>query len=85
MQTISAAGAQGMFWAFCAVMGLSMGAELAAVGKINESYLGRILRITLLAPTIVEAILGGRQPTKLPVGWRGISELTDCGLLTAGG
>lgn len=24
MQTISAAGAQGMFWAFCAVMGLSM-------------------------------------------------------------
>ena len=37
-------------------------AELAATEKINQSYLCRVLRLTLLAPGIVEAILDGRQP-----------------------
>jgi hypothetical protein len=36
-------------------------AELAAAERINESYLSRVLRLTLLAPDIVEAILDGRQ------------------------
>ena len=36
--------------------------ELAAAEKINASYVSRILRLTLLAPDIVEAILDGRQP-----------------------
>jgi len=36
--------------------------ELAAVEKINSSYDSRLLRLTLLAPDIVEAILDGRQP-----------------------
>ena len=40
-------------------------AEIAAAEKINESYVGRVLRLTLLAPAIVEAILGGRQPLGL--------------------
>jgi hypothetical protein len=40
-------------------------AEIAAVEKINESYVGRVLRLTLLAPDIVEPILGGRQPAWL--------------------
>lgn len=40
-------------------------AEIAAAEKINESYVGRVLRLTLLAPDIVEAILGGRQPVGL--------------------
>ena len=53
-------------------------AEIAGAEKINESYVGRVLRLTLLAPDIVEAILGGRQPAGLqldhllarfPVGW----------------
>src|SRR6202171_6088088 len=35
--------------------------ELAAAEKINESYVSRVLRLTLLAPDIVEAILDGRQ------------------------
>ena len=35
--------------------------ELAAAEKINVSYVSRILRLTLLAPAIVEAILDGRQ------------------------
>jgi hypothetical protein len=35
--------------------------EIAAVEKINASYVGRVLRLTLLAPDIVEAILNGRQ------------------------
>jgi hypothetical protein len=39
--------------------------EIAAVEKINESYVGRVLRLTLLAPDIVEAILGGWQPAEM--------------------
>ena len=37
-------------------------AELAAAEKINPSYVSRVLRLTLLSPTMVEAILAGRQP-----------------------
>jgi hypothetical protein len=40
-------------------------AEIAVGEKINESYVGRVLRLTLLAPDIVEAIMIGRQPAKL--------------------
>jgi hypothetical protein len=40
-------------------------AEIAAAEKINESYVGRVLRLTLLAPDIVETILAGRQPPGL--------------------
>jgi hypothetical protein len=39
--------------------------KIAAAEKINASYVGRILRLTLLAPDIIEAILDGRQPTDL--------------------
>ena len=35
--------------------------EIAAAEKINPSYVCRILRLTLLAPEIVQAILDGRQ------------------------
>lgn len=54
-------------------------AELAAAEKINESYVCRILRLTMLAPDIVEEILEGKQPPKLqmdmllrplPLEWR---------------
>lgn len=53
-------------------------AEIANAEKINETYVGRVLRLTLLAPDIVEAILNGRQPEglqldglmrRLPVAW----------------
>jgi hypothetical protein len=42
--------------------------ELAAAEKINSSYVSRLLRLTLLSPDIVEAILDGRQAegTTLP-------------------
>jgi hypothetical protein len=39
--------------------------ELAAAKGITPSYVSRILRLTLLAPDIVEAILDGRQPEGL--------------------
>jgi hypothetical protein len=39
--------------------------ELAAAEKIDRSYLGKMLRLTLLAPDIVEAMLDGRQAPEL--------------------
>jgi hypothetical protein len=39
--------------------------ELAAAEKINQSYVCRVLRLTLLAPALVEAILDGRHRSKL--------------------
>jgi hypothetical protein len=41
--------------------------ELAEAEKINQSYLCRVLRLTLLAPDIVETILDGRQPAGLQI------------------
>lgn len=39
--------------------------ELAKGEKVNESYACRLLRLTLLAPEIAEAILNGSQPNGL--------------------
>jgi hypothetical protein len=36
--------------------------DLAPAEKINSSCVSRVLRLTLLAPDLVEAILDGRQP-----------------------
>ena len=53
-------------------------AEIAEAENINPSYVSRVLRMTLLAPEIVYAILAGRQPERLtmaramqpfPVAW----------------
>jgi hypothetical protein len=52
--------------------------EMAAAERIERGYLGTLLRLTLLAPDIVEVILDGRQPeemslpglmTSFPVEW----------------
>jgi hypothetical protein len=57
----------------------SSAAELANAESVNASYLSRILRLTLLAPEIVETIIAGQQPPTLqlddllkplPVRWR---------------
>jgi hypothetical protein len=45
----------------------SSAAELAKAEKVNDSYLSRVLRLTLLAPEIVEAIVAGQQPSTLQV------------------
>ena len=37
-------------------------AELAEAEKVTRSFVNRLLRLTLLAPEIQEAILEGRQP-----------------------
>lgn len=36
--------------------------EIAAKEKIDRSYVSRLLRMTLLAPDIVEMVLAGKQP-----------------------
>jgi hypothetical protein len=54
-------------------------AEIADSEKINETYVGRVLRLTLLSPQIVEMIVSGRSPLglglaalmrALPVVWK---------------
>ena len=37
-------------------------AEIAEAENINETYVGRILRLTLLAPHTIETIVSGRNP-----------------------
>jgi hypothetical protein len=39
--------------------------DLARAKGVHATYVGRVLRLTLLAPDIVEAILDGRQPAEL--------------------
>jgi hypothetical protein len=39
--------------------------ELAKHEGVNRGYMSRVLRLTLLAPEIVEAVLDGRQPVGL--------------------
>lgn len=39
--------------------------ELAASEGINPSYVSRVMRISLLSPDIIEAILDGRHPAHL--------------------
>jgi hypothetical protein len=59
----------------CATIG-----ELARRERVNRAYVSRVLRLTLLAPEIVEAVLDGRQAEGLrleellggfPVEWEG--------------
>jgi hypothetical protein len=54
--------------------------DLAAAEKINSFYVSRLLRLTLLAPDIEDAILNGQQPEGMtlpglmepfPVEWEG--------------
>ena len=40
-------------------------AEIAADEKVTGSYISRLLRLTLLSPAIIEAILDGRQDRTL--------------------
>ena len=52
--------------------------EIAKAEKISPFYVSRVLRLTLLAPAIVVAILDGRQPAEMTLalmepfspGWR---------------
>ena len=39
--------------------------DIARAERINGSFVGRIVRLTLLAPDIVEAILEGKHPAAL--------------------
>jgi len=45
--------------------------EMAAAEKIERGYLGSLLRLTLLAPAIVEAVMDGRQPEGM-TRWTGL-------------
>jgi hypothetical protein len=61
--------------------------EIAAAETINETYVGRVLRLTLLAPELVETILNGQQSSHLqldalmkvfPVQWQAQLDSFGC-------
>ena len=56
-------------------------AEIAEAEGVTRSFVNRLLRLTLLAPDIVEAILDGQQPKgmqleevtrKMPSAWEAL-------------
>ena len=60
--------------------------EMAAAERIERGYLGSLLRLTLLAPDLVEAILDGRKPEAIslprlqghfPADWTGQRVMLD--------
>ena len=67
--------------------------EIARAEKIGASFVSRVVRLALLAPDIVEAILAGRQPASLtlkdlmapfPVEWAGqrvLFGMGGCGVI----
>jgi hypothetical protein len=65
--------------------------EIARAEKIGASFVSRVVRLALLAPDIVEAILAGKQPASaltlkdlmlpFPVEWAGQSKSCCCWLL----
>jgi hypothetical protein len=66
--------------------------ELAKVLDVDRSYVARILRLALLAPDIVEAILAGQEPSgmslerlvkAMPVGWEEQREVLGFPTMTA--
>ncbi|QOF74173.1 hypothetical protein IG197_11480 [Aminobacter sp. SR38] len=64
--TIVKAIARGFRWRKFLETGIHTTVEdIATAEKINPSYVSRVLRLTLLAPALVEAILDGRQPSDI--------------------
>jgi hypothetical protein len=60
--------------------------EPTKAGRVSQADVSRVLRLTLLAPQIVEAVLDGRQPESMrleellggfPVEWAG--QRSGCG------
>jgi hypothetical protein len=60
--------------------------DLAKIEKINEAYLGRVHRLTLFSPKIIEARLSGQQREELelaellkpfPIEWKS-SKISCC-------
>jgi hypothetical protein len=61
--------------------------EMAKAEGVERGYVGSLLRLTLLAPEMVEAILDGRQPEGVtlpgllegvPVGWTEEAKVSSC-------
>ena len=65
--------------------------EIAEAEKVDRSYVGTVLRLTLLAPDMVQAIVDGRQPAEVtlprllqpwPVEWEGQRRALGGGAVT---
>ena len=51
--------------------------DISAVEKIDRGYVGSVLRLTLLAPDIIEAVLDGLQLAELARISHGVPDADD--------
>ena len=48
---------------------MTSGVDIARQEGLNQSSVNELLRVTLLSPQIVRALLAGRQPKTLTLAW----------------
>jgi hypothetical protein len=48
---------------------MTSGAAIARAEKVHHSVVNELLRLTLLAPDIIERMMAGRQPRRLTLMW----------------
>lgn len=64
------ATAKAFYWARLLETGVvKSGSEIAEKENVEVSSVNELLRLTLLAPTIIESILAGTQPSSLNIQW----------------
>lgn len=49
--------------------GMQSGSEIARAENLHPSVVNELLRLTLLAPDIIEQLMAGKQPRKLNLMW----------------
>lgn len=62
--------ARGFYWRDLLERGVQCsGAEIARAEGLHHSVVNELLRLTLLAPDLIERALAGRQPRRLTLMW----------------
>ena len=62
--------ARGLYWQHLLDTGaMQSGSAIARAEKLHHSVVNELLRLTLLAPDIIEQFMAGKQPRRLTLMW----------------